>query len=151
MNFIVTILNMRSPGIRLHKLALFGWAVVITAVLLLLSLPVLAGKLILPALNLAVCWESLYTNISQSAGNLLSLNFLENPRGYTPKYFSCSLEILISPLCKTVISFHTNNMTDHLNKSLFSYYLTGLIEGDGTIIRPKTLRSSKDKLNYLFL
>lgn len=34
---------MRSPGIRLHKLALFGWAVIITAVLLLLSLPVLAG------------------------------------------------------------------------------------------------------------
>jgi cytochrome c oxidase subunit 1 len=34
---------MRSPGIRLHKLILFAWAVVITAVLLLLSLPVLAG------------------------------------------------------------------------------------------------------------
>lgn len=34
---------MRTPGIRLHKLTLFGWAVVITAVLLLLSLPVLAG------------------------------------------------------------------------------------------------------------
>ena len=34
---------MRTPGIKLHKLALFGWAVVITAVLLLLSLPVLAG------------------------------------------------------------------------------------------------------------
>jgi len=43
MNFITTILNMRSPGIRLHKVALFGWATVITAVLLLLSLPVLAG------------------------------------------------------------------------------------------------------------
>ena len=34
---------MRTPGIRFHKLALFGWAVVITAILLLLSLPVLAG------------------------------------------------------------------------------------------------------------
>lgn len=45
MNFITTILNMRSPGIRLHKLALFGWAVVVTAVLLLLSLPVLASAI----------------------------------------------------------------------------------------------------------
>jgi cytochrome c oxidase subunit 1 len=43
MNFITTVLNMRSPGISLHKLALFGWAVIITAILLLLSLPVLAG------------------------------------------------------------------------------------------------------------
>jgi cytochrome c oxidase subunit 1 len=42
-NFITTTFNMRSPGIRLHKLILFAWAVVITAVLLLLSLPVLAG------------------------------------------------------------------------------------------------------------
>jgi cytochrome c oxidase subunit 1 len=45
MNFITTVLNMRTPGIRLHKLALFGWAVVVTAVLLLLSLPVLAGAI----------------------------------------------------------------------------------------------------------
>ncbi len=34
---------MRAPGIKMHKLALFGWAVIVTAVLLLLSLPVLAG------------------------------------------------------------------------------------------------------------
>jgi len=42
-NFIVTIANMRTRGIKPHKMTLFGWAVVITAVLLLLSLPVLAG------------------------------------------------------------------------------------------------------------
>ena len=64
MNFITTLLNMRGPGIRLHKLALFGWAVVITAVLLLLSLPVLAGKhRKLPVLNLAIYWKLLYIYI----------------------------------------------------------------------------------------
>ena len=42
-NFLTTVLNIRCPGIRLHKVALFGWAVFITAALLLLSLPVLAG------------------------------------------------------------------------------------------------------------
>lgn len=45
MNFITTILNMRTAGTRLHKLSLFGWAVVVTAVLLLLSLPVLAAAI----------------------------------------------------------------------------------------------------------
>ena len=139
---------MRGPGIKLHTLALFGWAVVITAILLLLSLPVLAGKLNLPALNLAVFWESLYEYISQSVGNLLSFNFLENLRGHTPKYFGCSLEFLTFPLCTTLRSIHTDNNSKKLNKSLFSYYFTGLIEGDGTIITPKTLRNPKGKLNY---
>jgi cytochrome c oxidase subunit 1 len=44
-NFITTILNMRSPGLTLYRLPLFGWAVLITAILLLLSLPVLAGAI----------------------------------------------------------------------------------------------------------
>ena len=142
------------------KLALFGWAVVITAVLLLLSLPVLAGK-ILPDLKMAICWEPLIYGLAQSAGNLGGLSLLEIFRDYTPEYFCCGF-ILNTSLCKSVddnrikwfkrtkYTISSNLLVEykHFKTLPFSSYLTGLIEGDGTIVVPKTERSSKGILNY---
>lgn len=44
-NIIVTVWNMRAPGLFFHKLPLFVWTVYITAYLLVISLPVLAGAI----------------------------------------------------------------------------------------------------------
>ncbi|MCL4124461.1 UNVERIFIED_CONTAM: hypothetical protein GTU68_031522 [Idotea baltica] len=44
-NMITTFLNMRAPGMTLHKAPLFAWSIFVTAILILLSLPVLAGAI----------------------------------------------------------------------------------------------------------
>lgn len=141
-NFITTVLNMRTNGMGLHKLPLFVWAIFVTAILLLLALPVLAGDFyIAPAWNLANCWELLLINIRQSAGNLLNYNLLGIFRDYTPELIFYNY--LVPNLCSISVISITNK-----NESNFSYYVTGLIEGDGSIHVPKTERSIKGKFNY---
>ena len=44
-NFIVTIFNMRAPGMSLFKMPLFPWAILVTVFLLLLAVPVLGGAI----------------------------------------------------------------------------------------------------------
>ena len=46
-NFIVTILNMRTPGMTMTRIPLFGWSILTTSVMILASTPVLAGALLM--------------------------------------------------------------------------------------------------------
>jgi cytochrome c oxidase subunit 1 len=47
MNFLVTILNMRTPGMTMHRLPLFVWAILTTSFIQLIATPALAAVLLM--------------------------------------------------------------------------------------------------------
>ena len=46
-NFIVTIINMRAPGMTMTRMPLFGWSILTMSLMVLMSTPVLSGALVM--------------------------------------------------------------------------------------------------------
>lgn len=107
---------------------------------------------------MAIWWKLWIIDFTQSAGNLLSLNFLGILRDYTPEFICCI--VLSSPSfpyikqgikLSTIYEFikHRNYTTfESGSETRLASYVAGLIEGDGTIHVPKTERSNKGNYNY---
>jgi hypothetical protein len=146
-NFISTVLNMRTNGMSMHKLPLFVWAIFVTAILLLLSLPVLAGGLDL------LCRIKIWLY----AGNFF---IIENNPQETMLLVCCigssetirqKFSIIKSKFCLSQRKSFSSQIPISLSNKNFNYYLAGLIEGGaerGTIIVPNFQRDKKGRLTY---
>lgn len=165
---MVTIVNMRANGMKYENIPLFVWAIFITGVLLLLSLPVLASKPYLKSGSVKPSYmleTPLYKNNKingQSAGNFYNLGYIKILRDYTLGLIIVLYKQYRNILNHMFVYFTKNslyldiikllNYQFNINKSKkdsnLGYYLAGLIEGDGSIIVPKTIRSEKGRLNY---
>lgn len=116
---------------------------------------------------MAICWKHLKSNseiikildLSQSAGNYQFQGINGILRDYTPQLINYKKDLLPFSLTvatdkrkfneKLIELFKKEVEADKENiNPNFGYYLAGLIEGDGTIIVPKTERSIKGRINY---
>lgn len=88
--------------------------------------------------------------LTQSAGNLLEVYSVGILRDYTPELISCKIlnfyQLPFNPYGNSIKNF--SHLSVNSKDENFGYYISGLIEGDGSIYVPKSERSIKGKKNY---
>lgn len=130
-NIITTVLNMRAPGMTLHKMPLFVWAMLFQAIIIIMAMPVLRG-----AITMILTDRNFNTSFFDPAGGgdpvlYEHLFFL--------KLYSVPVLLIVAPLINNKFNFDKflteyKNLYPNLprpNKN-FLEWLIGFTEGDGS-------------------
>src|SRR5215207_1729035 len=70
-NFVVTILNMRAPGVSMMRMGIFTWSALITNILIVLAFPAITVALILLSFDRFLGTHFYIPSFIDSAGNLV--------------------------------------------------------------------------------
>lgn len=131
MNIVTSILNMRAPGMTLHKMPLFVWAMLMQSIIIILCIPVLAG-----ALTMILTDRNFNTSFYDPAGG-----------GDPVLYQHLFLKILLFSIPVVIITptspfrfdtfnslYKKQNPNLSLPEASFLEWLIGFAEGDGSFM-----------------
>ena len=151
-NIICTLINMRAPGQSLHKMSLFGWAMLFQSIIIILCIPVLAG-----ALTMVLTDRNFNTTFFDPAGGgdpvLYQHLFWFFGHSWPKLFINITFIIfMICSICRYIVVIIQNQQTFSSNNNTnvsatnntnnfpgFSFWiwLAGVIDGDGSFVISK--------------
>ena len=130
-NIITTILNMRTPGMSLHKMPLFVWAMLFQSIIIVMAMPVLAG-----AITMILTDRNFNTSFFDPAGGgdpvLYEHLFLRHKLSVLPVIATAMFS---SPqfTFEAFLKLYRERYSDRpLPSKKFLEWLIGFTEGDGS-------------------
>lgn len=146
-NIITTVVNMRCPGITIHRLPLFVWAILVQSVIIVLCIPVLAGTSYYGAGTIfGLMLGILLFAVNQQDNNKIVFNDNASKTSHSPQFCSW-LTGLIEGDGSIIISPHKNgtiypqiNISFNIKDLPLAQYIHSIV-GHGSIIIRKTSQS----------